>query len=1039
MNDPTSYFLQESQELMQVLEQDLLSLREDSSINKINNLMRTTHTLKGAAASVGLETIKTVAHYFEDIFKALFNPELLIDEVIEALLFEGYECLRLPITAVVTGGQINDAEVLDRTAAIFALLQEKLGDCFGAEAYLPSSIELGFDLTQSIFEVGVTQRLAEMAVVLKSADPVAIASVLLTQSQVFLGIAESLNLSGFGKIAQYAIAAVERAPDAAEMIATTALADFQAARLAVLNGDRDLGGQPSLTLQQLSGLDIRAIEPEYSQTIDINPEASEPSSLEAIWGTESEIPTPPSINEPLMPAQESEYWAGDIDQENVINSLPEAPEIIVNPPLPQNIPIDRNQELKTNKKPLSTSTVRVELKHLEHLNYSIGELLTNQNRQSLQNEQIRTAVKTLINRLQQHQQQLSQLQDLSDRQFKTLEQQHYRQLKLDTHNPQFTIINSPLSIPHYQCPTTSPFDSLELDRYSETELLIQSILDDAMQLAEATDAIDLFTRSSNQTLEKQRRLLTSTRDALRLAQMLPLGEIFARCQGTLEQLKIRYNKQVELELVGKEVLVDKVVAEKLYEPLLHLIRNAFDHGIESPKQRQKQGKATKGQIEICGYHQGKYLIIEVRDDGQGLDFEAIRQRAILSQLIDAQEANHCSKEQLTDLLFKAGFSTASEVSDLSGRGVGLDVVRAQLQLLNGSIAVYSELDQGTRFVLQIPLRLTIAKLLLCQAGGKTYALLADAIEQILIPKSDSIRSWQGGKVLCWNQGASERLIPIYALSHVLDYFSSISQPLVLEPPTNPSREAQSLPVILIRCHDTLVGLEVDKLMVEQELVIRPLGTTIAPPSYIYGSSILADGLLTLVLDSAVLMQYVLDKQSLHYPDNRSQINSWAGSTEHFLTSASPQLSLPATNQRNLPLKPAMIKASLDQRVILVDDSITVRQTLAQTLQKAGYQVLQAKDGLEAIEQLQNQTDIQLVICDIEMPRMNGFEFLKYRQQDPILAEIPVVILTSRSGDKHRLIATELGATDYITKPFLEPNLLAIITDVLKKSSLAINR
>lgn len=372
------------------------------------------------------------------------------------------------------------------------------------------------------------------------------------------------------------------------------------------------------------------------------------------------------------------------------------------------------------------------------------------------------------------------------------------------------------------------------------------------------------------------------------------------------------------------------------------------------------------------------------------------------------------------------------MNDLSGRGVGLDVVRAQLQLVNGAIAVYSELNQGTRFVLQIPLSLTIAKLLLCQAGGKTYALLADAIEQIIIPRSDHIRSWQGGKVLRWKQGTSDRLIPIYSLSNVLDYFSPVSS-LGWGSKSTYSVEDQIPPVILIRCHDTLVGLEVDQLMNEQELVIRPLGKTIAPPSYVYGSSILADGFLTLVLDGAVLMQYVLDNQSHHHPDQT--VNSGAVSTQHFLTSASSQRSLlPAATS----MKPAMIEASLDKRVILVDDSITVRQTLAQTLQKAGYQVLQAKDGLEAIEQLQNQTDIQLVICDIEMPRMNGFEFLKYRQQDPTLAQIPVVILTSRSGDKHRLIATELGANDYITKPFLEPNFLAMVTDVLKKSSLAMN-
>lgn len=250
-----------------------------------------------------------------------------------------------------------------RTAAIFALLQEKLGDCFGRKAYIPSSIELGFDVTQSIFEVGVTQRLEEIALALTSADPVAISSSLLIQSEVFLGIAESLNLSGFGKIAQYAIAAIELNPDASEIIATTALADFQAGRLAVLNGDRFSGGQPSLTLQQLSGLETISSESDYSETIDINPnysDESDLSSLEAIWGEVEAISTQSWINEPLIHEQEIASWNEDTSSQNVLDSPPEEPEVIVNLPSPQNIPIHRIPEPKTTKKPAPNSSVQVE-------------------------------------------------------------------------------------------------------------------------------------------------------------------------------------------------------------------------------------------------------------------------------------------------------------------------------------------------------------------------------------------------------------------------------------------------------------------------------------------------------------------------------------------------------------------------------------------------------------------------------------------------------------------------------------------------------
>jgi two-component system, chemotaxis family, sensor histidine kinase and response regulator PixL len=686
-------------------------------------------------------------------------------------------------------------------------------------------------------------------------------------------------------------------------------------------------------------------------------------------------------------------------------------------------------------------TVRVNVEHLEHLNYTIGELLTNQNRQSLQNEQLKQSVRTLLARLHQHQQLLSQLQDWSDRQFVDAEQRQLGQWAME--NPLYLIHN-----PTPQIQIQNQFDSLELDRYNEAQLLVQSILEDAVQLAEATEAIDLFAKQSDQTLDKQRRLLSSARDGLMEARMLPLAEIFGRFPRVLKQLEVSHNKRVELELRGNEVLVDKEVAQKLYDPLLHLVRNAFDHGIESPAVRKQLGKPQKGLISISASHRGRHLVIEIRDDGQGLNFDRIRQRAI-ELLFSPERVNTLNEAQLTDLLFEPGFSTAAEVNDLSGRGIGLDVVRAQLQSLQGSVTVESRPGKGTTFTLQIPLNLTLAKLLICQAGDRFYALFTDAIVSIIIPQAEQIRAWEGGKVLRWSQGidnpgttasselarfsnqaqTTERLVPIHQLGQVLDYFSSPST-LAFQTQLSFVPKEKARPVILIRCEDTLIGLEVDQLMGEQELVIRPLGSTIVPPSYIYGGSILADGRLTLVLDVGALSQYILAQQT----DNSIE-GDFVSSTTHVLSSRPEQRLLPPQNRAALPAPSAVdVTAKPSNVVLLVDDSITLRQTLSLTLQKAGYQVLQAKDGYEAIEQLGSHTLIQLVICDIEMPRMNGFEFLKYRQQDSALLKIPVIILTSRSGDKHRLIATELGATAYITKPFLEHKLLETVNQAMEKSN-----
>ena len=711
---------------------------------------------------------------------------------------------------------------------------------------------------------------------------------------------------------------------------------------------------------------------------------------------------------------------------------------------PKEINPSQTKKTQVSQSNRQSTTVRVNVEHLEYLNYTVGELLTNQNRQSLQNEQLRIAVKTLLNRLQEHQQLLGQLQDWSDRMFIVSEKQRTRDWQLGVgkqgrhgdarrtrRGDRETLTNSQFPISKQQ----NRFDSLELDQYSESQILVQSVLENAVQLTEATDAIELFTTQSNQTLEKQRRLLTSTRDFLMEARMLPLGELLSRFPQVLQQLSNLHNKPVALKLRGKEVLVDKIVAQKLYDPLLHIVRNAFGHGIEPPEIRQQLGKPKEGQIEIFAFHQSGNLVIEVCDDGQGLDFEKIRQQAI-ELLYSPERISSLNEVQLTDLLFEPGFSTASGVNELSGRGIGLDVVRTQLQSLQGSVTIDSQPQQGTTFRLQIPLSLTISNLLITQAGNQTYALLADAVEQIFVPHRAQIRSWEGGKVLRWGKGTDEQLIPVYQLANALDYYSPVRESLALPLNHSFALQQQVKPIILIRSQNKLLGLEVDQLLGDQELVIRPLGAMITPPSYIFGGCILADGRLALVLDGTVLMQGLCERQN-----NRTLERTFVDSATQILPPKAQQKQLPAqalsTELSSATVSLVSPEPDLTLRnkkmVLLVDDSITVRQTLAMTLERAGYKVFQAKDGYEALEQLQSYQGIQVVLCDIEMPRMNGFEFLKNHQQDPTLKKIPVVILTSRSGEKHRLIATELGATAYITKPYLENQLLATVEDVLLAS------
>ena len=1006
MSDPAisqpvpAYFLQEASELLQQIDHELQTLRQDFGVQKMHSLMRAAHTLKGAAASVGLDAIKTTTHSLEDAFKALCVPEAVLTTPVEALIFEAYDCLQLLLSAQISEAQIDESGILDRMASIVVKLQQNLGEQFGQDGYLPTSTELGFDMTQSIFEMGVTQRLKDLENALSTPEPEALKGLLQTQADVFFGLAESLNLPGFGSIAQATLTALDHHPSQVVQIATIALQDYRTGQSLVLQGDRTQGGAPSSALKELGTKPTASKTSKHrkSHTQKHHHKVAKSNWFSRLWRQLNQpIGKSPSIKSAkrTSPPPKAEPRTASINSlndltaiktpENIweaaaVSALPEVvaatSEQLLSQAAPDNISTKNTEPSKSND-PFREATLRVSIHHLEQLNHTIGELLTQNNKQTLCNEHLSTAMKILLTRLGQQQQQLHKLQ---------------RQ----------TIQTSTPVYPTSLIPTEQlfdDFDDLELDHYSELQLLVQSSLETMVQQMESADAVELFVRQSNQTLEKQQRLVDDLRETLLEARMQPMGHVLQRFHQVLDRLSSQHHKPVTLKIQGEDVLVDKAIADKLYDPLLHLVRNAFDHGIETPEIRQNQGKAKKGQIQLSANQRGRYLVIKIRDNGQGLKLEAIRQKAIENQIVTIPEAQRLTPDQISDFIFEPDLSTADQVNELSGRGVGLDAVRAQLKALRGTVTVASRPGQGTCFTLKIPADLTIAKLLLCQAGEKLYALMTDTIEQILIPKSDQLNTRNNKKVLSLQIDEKAQLIPVIPLSEALTYNVSLPAPHWHQG----KESSDTRPIILMRYKKRLVGLEIDQLLGEQELAIRSLGDMSTIPTYIYGCSTLPDGRLSLVVDGAALVLNILKGVS---------------SPEDKIASRQPQLP-------HLSKIPAISK----QSILIMDDSITVRNTLTETLQKAGYLVLQAKDGVEGLQKLQ-QTDVAAILCDLEMPGMNGFEFLKVRQQTPELVSIPTIMLTSRTGVKHQQLAQELGATSYLTKPYLAPQLLATLAKVL---------
>ncbi|MBD1931527.1 MULTISPECIES: hybrid sensor histidine kinase/response regulator [Cyanophyceae] len=1300
------FFIQEASELLQLIEAELLTLKTERSTPKVHNLMRAAHSIKGGAACVGLETIKILAHRLEDFFKALYNEEIQIDDELETLLLQAYDCLRLPLMDEITTGYFNPEQAMAIAEPVFAQIEGQLGDFLGGEDPILNPVELGIDITLSIFEVDVAQELDRLTNVVIYPEGNEVAGELRAIADVFTGIAELLNLPGFGAIAQTTIAALNAHPEQTLQIAQLALADFKAGREAVLAGDRAEGGVPSPALAQLavptptvltvaelltqektteaipsvdelfgifdltsqtkelttrSNIDvsdtISVTSPEEVHAIVLVPQeeeiltpilsvdeilalsASPPKTTEisqvskssksdwsAVLSTEdnflgsdlliqeetidftysleeliddflSSQQSPENSN--LLEVEELELMTIATEEvsesdliiqksifdevhcleEYLINGFSELPnteiadivgvktsnditteeqitkielakeetELVRIPPLPatpvstppqelysdlveapspdkiknlvksieqvfdslplveefpatyiaqkdslkevsnittpnselgdtannqkSNLPVlpltksarqnpktilepavqENNEATSSPTNPTHHLSVRVDLDRLERMNNLVGELSINRNSLSLQNEQLQGTVQELLRRLGKFQELANHLRDLSDEMLVApsrvlLAERHEvrdqtrkltqgkKDLSLNfkiSGEGKESLLSNASSLNGGNPPTRlapqdalraeelttlstqTEFDSLEMDSYGELHSLLQDTLEEMAQLEEIVGDVALLAGQSSQTIESQRQMVTHLRDDLMWARMLPLGEVLTRYPRTLRDLSTTYDKPVDLKLSGTGVLVDKAVLEKLYDPLLHLLRNAFDHGIEPPEVRRQQKKPERGQIEIRAYHQGSQTVIEVRDDGQGINLERIRNRAVDLGLLSSKQLATTPTDQLFDLLYEPGFSTATQVSELSGRGVGLDVVRSQLRSLKGTVTVTSTLGRGTTFTLRIPLTLTIAKLLVGLVGSTAYALPSDSIEEILIPKSDQVKRSGKQRFLHWRK----RIVPVYHLSELLDYAVPLpesipSQALVAVP----SPEDWASPMLLLRQDNQFLALEIDRLVTEQELVIKPFGGAIAPPSYIYGCTILGDGSLIPVIDGATL------------------INQFIGQGQNALvTTTLPDL--PAST----PIKTALTdktKVSTNTAksplVLIVDDSIALRQTLALTLQKVGYRVLQARDGREAIEHLQQNSSIQMVVCDIEMPNMNGFEFLNHRRQEPLLSKIPVIMLTSRSSDKHRQLAAHLGASAYFTKPYLDQEFLAAIKTLIDK-------
>lgn len=536
---------------------------------------------------------------------------------------------------------------------------------------------------------------------------------------------------------------------------------------------------------------------------------------------------------------------------------------------------------------------------------------------------------------------------------------------------------------------TNDFDLLEMDRYGEFHLLSQAVIETVVQIQEKVTDIDIqlnetetVTRDISRTTQQMQNSFTGVR-------MLPFNEVVGRFPRAIREMSIEHGKQVDLVIKGAEILIERNVIEVLKDPLMHLLRNCFDHGIEAPADRLAAGKSATGKIEITAFYRGNQTVITIRDDGKGMDLARIRAKAI-KMGIDEEMLNDTSEKELLDLIFEPGFSTAEKVTDLSGRGVGMDVVRTNLQSAKGEIQIGTKAGQGSTFTITIPFTLSVIKVLIVDVNKMLFAFPVNAVEETLLANPEQIVTRDGQSFLDWEEFQVQ-------LINMAEYFKA---PEFLPPlDFNITPKIDQPAIFLTADGDRLYGLQVDRFWNEQEVTVRqPQGVIPLPPG-LSGSAILGDGRVVPLVDPLAIARWVTghqnDIQTIEQDDEFAE----------------------TTLER-------------EQLVMVVDDSINVRRFVALTLERHGYRVEQAKDGQEAIDKIQAGIIPNLVICDLEMPRMDGYGFLANVKAIDYAKHVPVVMLTSRSGQKHRKIAMNLGAAAYYAKPFNEAEMLNTISELI---------
>ena len=548
------------------------------------------------------------------------------------------------------------------------------------------------------------------------------------------------------------------------------------------------------------------------------------------------------------------------------------------------------------------------------------------------------------------------------------------------------------------------FDPLEFDRFTRLQELTRMMAESVNDVGSVQQNLSRTIDSASTDLVTQGRLTRDLQQDLMRVRMVQFASISERLYRVTRQAAKETDKRVNLDIRGSAVEVDRSVLEKMAGPFEHLLRNAIVHGIESREKRRAAGKNETGELRVEIRQEGNEVVIHFSDDGQGLNLNNIRNKALENGLLAMDD--NLSDAEVTDLIFHPGFSTAEEITELAGRGIGMDVVRSEAASLGGRVAISSEPGKGAQFTIHLPLTLAVTQVVILSTGGKTYAVPSVLVEQVQQLKN-------GPLAIAYNEGAvmwQSQRVPMYYLSALLG-----------DTDITPVAQQYS-PLMILKSGNDRVALHVDEILGNREVVVKNIGPQLSRMIGIAGATVLGSGEIVLILNPVPLAQRAAHENIRAPRLTPSTVPDDMGAVAEMAT-------FEPVARRVDPVQGLRTQ----HIVMVVDDSLTVRRVTQRLLTREGYQVVLAKDGIDALEHLQSVTpDVMLV--DIEMPRMDGFDLTRNIRGDERTRDIPIIMITSRTASKHRNYAMELGVNEYLGKPYQEDALLKLIEGFIKKEA-----